>query len=193
MESEDLLGICNLKNARGAQNEASNINFYFEQNDPFRKTGNYYPTEESYGSILIPHTSILDDRCYAPPPPLPTQNSLVRFEFMAERPADHDNLPSFQKVIKAGTLLSRISIKSLVTKQWRDNTFWIIYGSSCVHIFRSIRDYEEWLLNPYISKNKRTDLIKLTIDFENDLSVTGIRGYKTTAVRKKIYRSNGAL
>ena len=141
---------------------------------------------------LHTHSSILDDRTFAPPPPLPTQDNLVRFDFMAERQANTSLLPSFEKVMHSGKVLSRISITSLITKKWKE-MFWIIYGINCFIVFRSKKDYEEWLLNPYLSEAERKLLIKLKVDFEKDLSVTGVRGYKTTEVSMKQYRVCGVL
>ena len=146
--------------------------------------------EEATGP-LNPHASILDDRTFAPPPLLPTI-SPVRFEFMAERAADMSSLPQFEKVMHSGKLLSRISIKSLIMKNWKD-TFWIIYGVSQLIIFRCLSDYEEWLLNPYLSEDQRLSFIKLKIDFEKDLSVTGNRGYHCTKLLPKFYRNSGRL
>ena len=135
--------------------------------------------------------SILDDRTFCPPPPLPTQNNLVSFDFFAERDADF-SLPSFERVMHAGKVLSRISIRSLITRSWRE-VFWIIYGTHQLIFFRCMRDYEEWLLNPCLSEAERMLLIKLKIDFEKDLSVTGIRGYQYTDVKPKSYRRRGIL
>jgi hypothetical protein len=150
------------------------------------------PIVETSDNPIYLHSSILDDRTFAPPPHLPTKKNLVRFEFMAEREANVSLLPSFEKVMHSGKVLSRISIKSLITKKWKE-VFWIIYGSSCLIVFRTTKDYEEWLLNPYLSETERQLLIKFKMDFEKDLSVTGIRGYKSTEARKKYYRGRGML
>ena len=141
-------------------------------------------------SNLLVGSSILDDRSFAPPP-LPSRNKVI-FEFMAEREANHSDLPCYTKVMHSGKVLSRISIKSLITKNWKE-VFWIIYGVHQLIFFRSIGDYEEWLLNPYLSEKERIALIKLKIDFVNDLSVTGLRGYKCTKARQKFYRRHGKL
>jgi len=138
-------------------------------------------------------SSILDDRTFCPPPPLPNQNNIVRFDFFAERDATTaSSLPSFERVMHSGKILSRISIRSLITRSWKE-VFWIIYGAHQLIFFRCMRDYEEWLLNPYLSEAERLLLVKLKIDFEKDLSVTGIRGYQCTDVRPKSYRRRGIL
>ena len=138
-------------------------------------------------------SSILDDRTFCPPPPLPNQINIVKFDFFAESDATNvSSLPTFERVMHSGKLLSRISIRSLITRSWKE-VFWIIYGAHQLIFFRCMRDYEEWLLNPYLSQAERLLFVKLKIDFEKDLSVTGIRGYQSTDVRPKSYRRRGIL
>lgn len=139
--------------------------------------------------------SILDDRAFAPPPPLPTQyNNIVNFHFQDKQYSSQGSgaLPSFEKVMHSGKILARISIKSLITRSWKE-VFWIIYGSSQLIFFRCMRDYEDWLLNPSMSNEERNHLIKLKIDLEKDLNVNSIRGYQCTDVRPKSYRRRGVL
>jgi|AntRauTorckE5430_2_1112549.scaffolds.fasta_scaffold05804_3 hypothetical protein len=143
----------------------------------------------SFSSNVI--CSILDDRTFCPPPPLPIQNNIMSFDAFADINAN-SSLPSFERVMHAGKILSRISIRSLITRSWKE-VFWIIYDTHQLIFFRCMRDYEEWLLNPYLSEAERELLIKLKIDFEKDLSVTGIRGYQHTDVKPKSYRRRGIL
>lgn len=143
-----------------------------------------------------PTYSILDDRTFAPPPPLPTQNNIVRLHFQygerKETAVSGQCLPSFEKVMHSGKILARISIKSLITRCWKE-VFWIIYGTTKLIVFRCMRDYEDWLLNTTISDEERNHLIKLQIDIEKDLNVHSIRGYQCTDVRPKSYRRRGIL
>jgi hypothetical protein len=152
-------------------------------------------TNNSVASFSYQTYSILDDRAFAPPPPLPSQNNMVKFHFRhGNQQSAHDAvaLPSFEKVMHSGKILARISIKSLITRCWKE-VFWIIYGSCQLIFFRCMRDYEDWLLNPCISNEERNHLIKLKIDLDNDLNVNSIRGYQCTDVRPKSYRRRGVL
>ncbi len=155
-----------------------------------RKPRENLPVPAVVETIGNPLHSVLDDRTFAPPPPLTSHPA--RFDFFAERQANPSLLPAYGEVMHSGKVLSRISIKSLITKKWKE-MFWIIYGKSSFIVFRTFRDYEEWILNPYLSQKERSLLIKFKIDFEKDLSVTGIRGYMCTDVRPKYYIGRGML
>ncbi len=154
------------------------------------RTANTGSTVATLSSLTV--TSLLEDITFAPPPPFPTMDKLVRFEFMAEREADNKSLPNFTKVKHSGKILSRVSILSLISKSWKE-TFWIIYDEFQLIFFRNERDYEDWLLNPYIDGKERDDLIKLKIDLEKDLQASGSRGYQITKIRKKEYRKGGIM
>ena len=55
----------------------------------------------------------LDDQTCAPRPPLPTWDQIVRFDFMAEKVVAANTIPVYEKVMHAGNILSRISVKSV--------------------------------------------------------------------------------
>lgn len=56
---------------------------------------------------------LLDDQTCAPRPPLPTWDQIVRFDFMAEKEVAANTIPMYEKVMHAGSILSRISVKSV--------------------------------------------------------------------------------
>lgn len=138
--------------------------------------------------------SILDDRTFAPPPPLPSHEGIIKYDFMTDGTpfCASASLPKYERIMHSGSILARISIKSLVTKTWKE-VFWIIYGSTRLIFFRTKRDYEEWAFNPVLNADERNLLIKLKIDLEKDLSINGIRGYNSTNCRPKEYRRRGVL
>ncbi len=154
------------------------------------RTANTGSTVATSSSLTV--ASLLDDNTFAPPPPLPTMDKLVRFEFMAEREADKKTLPNFMNVKHSGKVLSRVSVLSLISKSWKE-TFWIIYDESQLIFFRNERDYEDWLLNPYIDRKERDKKIKMKIDFQKDQNMNGSRGYQITKIRKKQYRKGGIM
>lgn len=142
-----------------------------------------------------PGTCVLHNPDFAPPPhPLnPRDKDLLgRFQFMAEKEADFSSLPNPNKVTHSGSLMSRISLKSLLTKVWKP-TFWITYGHNILIFFRSKKTFEEWLYNPYLSKDERAKLIKLGIDFKRDRNLPNLRGYQATKVRTKYYKRAGMI
>ena len=71
--------------------------------------------------------------------------------------------------------------------------YWIAYGNSKILFFRSKVDFEEWVSNPYLKKVDRNALVKMTLDFVNDLHMPHLYGYKVTTVRKKGYNRKGML
>lgn len=71
--------------------------------------------------------------------------------------------------------------------------YWIAYGNSKILFFRSKVDFEEWVSNPYLKKVDRNALVKMSLDFVNDLHMPHLYGYKVTTVRKKGYNRKGML
>lgn len=142
-----------------------------------------------------PGTCVLHNPEFAPPPvPLDPKDKdlLGRFQFMAEKEADYRSLPNAKRVTHSGCLVSRISLKSLLTKVWKP-TFWITYGHNILIFFKSKSTFEEWLYNPYLSKDERANLIKLGIDFKRDRNLPNLRGYQATRIRTKYYKRGGMV
>jgi hypothetical protein len=62
-----------------------------------------------------------------------------------------------------------------------------------VLFFRSKNDFEDWLMNPYVTKEERNNYVKLQIDFSSDVYRANVRGYKVTPVQLKDYGKNGMM
>jgi hypothetical protein len=128
--------------------------------------------------------SILDDKTFAPPPKYPKSLQLVKSDPIFA--VASSKLPEFDMIKHSGDCLARFSLKSMVIKKWRP-TFWISYGPHQLLFFRSKSDFEEWVSNPILKKEERDKLVKLNVDFVNDLYVPHVIGYKATALRMKGY------
>jgi hypothetical protein len=97
-------------------------------------------------------------------------------------------LPDFEKVTHSGYVLSRISFRTILIKKWKQ-TFWVSYGTNQVLFFRSSADFEDWVSNPYLSQAQRDFLVKLKVDFVEDLYKQSVRGYQCTPQRLKNYNN----
>lgn len=137
--------------------------------------------------------SILDDKRYAPPPKYPKETlQMMKTQVFSDGRNAASALPSFDMVKHSGSITARISLKTLVMKKWK-YSFWIAYGNNSLLFFRSKPDFEDWLVNPYLSKEGRDELVKLKIDFVNDLYISGMNGYKASSIRFKNYGKSGLL
>lgn len=134
----------------------------------------------------------LGNKSFAPPPLLPPNISVPRFDFttMDQNDERDATLPRLENVLHSGRIMGRVSLKSLVTKNWKE-LFWIVYQPANFICFRCKEDYFDWLLNSQLESTERSKLVKLHVDFQRDPS-SGIRGYQSTDIKKKTYRC-GAL
>lgn len=107
-----------------------------------------------------------------------------------EVPVDAAPLPDPASARACGSVLTRTSLRTLVLKKWQ-RTFWVQYGPTSLYIFRSRDDFEDWLHNPYHTQKQRDYLIKLRVDFYDDLSRKSVRGYKMTPIKVKAYEKKG--
>lgn len=137
---------------------------------------------------------ILHDPTFAPPPKFPENLSVVKMRFFGDEKnlTVKSTLPSFEQVNHSGECMARFSLRSMIIKKWRQ-CFWIAYGNNQILFFRSKVDFEEWVSNPYLSKTERDALVKLNVDFVNDLYKPSVNGYNPTNIRAKSYNRNGAL
>ena len=99
------------------------------------------------------------------------------------------------EVTHSGQCIARISMRTLVMKKWK-RIFWITYGNDKMLFFRSQVDFEEWAMNPHLSRNQREKLVKLRIDFEDPNKSTRkdteqIKGFHASVVKHKFYKSTG--
>lgn len=179
---------------------------YDGKNEYRHQIGNKGITTESYNKehesqdkrfALTTHTNenfpkYLGNQNFAPPPSLPTNSRVSNFDFtsLGDRREAKIDVPQIENVLHSGRILGRISLKSLLTKNWKE-LFWIVYGHSQIIFFRCKEDYFEWALNTYLGPTQRDQLVKFSIDFERDVSLTGIKGYQCTVLKKKNYRCGG--
>lgn len=130
----------------------------------------------------------LDDPDFAPPPLVhPTAQSKTFYELNAENEANYALLPKYEKIRHSGHIMTRFSTMSLVTRKWRQN-FWILYGH-VLYFFRSKEDFEEWLLNPYLSRESRASLVKRFLNFKDPES----RNFIVGRASMKHYRNKGMM
>jgi len=119
------------------------------------------------------------------PPSLPNKYSSV---LAATAPSNSAPLPSSEKVVKSGFVLSRISFRTILLKRWKQS-YWVQYGPHTMLWFRSHADFDDWLNNPYHTQQQRNFLIKLAVNFVHDLYKPNVRGYQVTQARRKQYRN----
>ena len=131
-------------------------------------------------------TSPLDDPDFCPRPQF---KSIQDAQYLAAHaPQTASPLPDQEKITHSGSILSRISLRSIFFKSWKP-VVWITYGPYAIYFFRSNSDLEAWAMNPYLSQGQRDFLVKLKIDFVNDLNKAGVRSYEATALKYKQYKS----
>lgn len=102
---------------------------------------------------------------FAPPPdiPIPRDYGMSLFNISAE--PDVSTQPMYEKITHSGSCLSRISNRTKILKVWKQ-VFWIIYEDRELLVFKSKEIFDEWLMNPYLSKNDRNAMVKLHVDFQ---------------------------
>lgn len=131
--------------------------------------------------------SPLDDPKFAPKPA--AVHGLANAQALSQHaPPGASPLPDFDLVTHSGYILSRISFRTILIKKWKQ-TFWVTYKGSQILFFRSSADFEDWISNPYLSQGQRDFLIKLKVDFVEDLYKNSIRGYQVTKQRLKNYNN----
>jgi len=96
-------------------------------------------------------------------------------------------LPDPRNVNGNGIVLARTS---QITKLWRA-IYWIRYGTSCIILFRSKQDFDLWISNSSCSDKKRASVVLRRIDFINDLSKRGIKGFRQSKLKSKTGKRSG--
>lgn len=82
--------------------------------------------------------SILDDLTFAPPPDTPPNKDYTRSLFHAEEEAVPHTPPDWNLVKHSGTVMARLSLRTLLTKKWKQ-VFWIVSAQK----FMKYRLYDE--------------------------------------------------
>lgn len=149
-----------------------------------------YLSKSTGGTERVPgqkRPSPLDDPKFAPKPH--AVHGLENAKALSQHaPPGASPLPDFEKVTHSGYVLSRISFRTILIKKWKQ-TFWVSYGTNQVLFFRSSADFEDWVSNPYLSQAQRDFLVKLKVDFVEDLYKQSVRGYQCTPQRLKNYNN----
>ncbi len=130
----------------------------------------------------------IDDPNFAPPPMVHiSENVKTMYAMKAESEANYSIMPKYEKIRHSGYIMTRFSAVSLMTKKWRQN-FWILYGN-ILFFFRSKEDFEEWLLNPYLTKQSRAALVKRFLNFKDSETKFFLVG----KLSMKHYRNKGMM
>lgn len=178
--------------------EAQGQSPLYNQTVPMKKRANSF-SMSSTGSSISGRSgyaeSVLSDKSFAPPPPFPKSISLIKMQYLNTKVKEvASTLPDYSDVKHSGELLARFSLKSMLIKKWRP-TFWIAFGKHQLLFFRSRSDFEEWVSNPFLRAEDRNALVKLNVDFKNDLYKPGIKllGYGPTGLKTKGYNREGQI
>ena len=141
---------------------------------------------------------VLNDMTIAPPPVRPRgDQDYTRSAFHAEAEASPVPPPDWDLIKHSGTCLARISMRTLLLKKWK-HVFWIAYGNHTIIFFKSRNYFDNWSMDPNLSRRQREELVKLRVDFHNPNFSTrketeNITGFQASAVKVKHYKSSGLL
>ncbi|GMI32352.1 hypothetical protein TrRE_jg6380 [Triparma retinervis] len=99
--------------------------------------------------------------------------------------------PSFRvdpsSFVQSGTIMSRTSMRTIIMKKWKEDCFWTWQRPCSLLLFRSQEDFKDWMENPYHNEKERSYLVKLRVDFYQDLMSPTCRGFNVTQVKSKAY------
>ena len=157
--------------------------------------GNRSQGSQSLGSLHGGGPAVLYDKTFAPPPSeRPQSLEVAKSQYFHQHGAKEvrSTLPSFGSVTHAGNCMARFSLKSMLIKKWRQ-TYWISYGYNQILFYRSKNDFDEWISNPYLSKEERDKLVKLKVDFSNDRHMPNVQGYTISKLSQKAYNRDGYM
>lgn len=153
-------------------------------------------TTSSIGSRSARSSSkILNDPTIAPPPEVPIGKDYSRSLFHAEEEINPAPPPDFNEITHSGYCLARISMRTLVMKKWK-RVFWISYGEDTLLFFREKDHFDDWAMNPHLSKNQREELVKLRINVMDPNTSTRkdterITGFHASKTKAKSYKNGG--
>jgi hypothetical protein len=136
--------------------------------------------------------TILNDKTFAPPPKFSQSLEVTKSQYLHINRQVMSTLPSFGSVKHSGDCLARFSLKSMMIKKWKP-TFWIAFGNHQILFFRSRSDFEEWVSNPFLKKEERDQLVKLSVDFVNDRHGKNVEGYAISRLTSKAYHRDGYM
>lgn len=100
----------------------------------------------------------------APPPEIPRGRDFSSSLFHMTSESDPATQPKYELITHSGSCMARISIRTKLLKLWKD-VFWIVYDDREFMVFKTKNIFEEWLMNPYLSRTERMALVKMRIDF----------------------------
>ena len=105
-------------------------------------------------------------------------------EKLDERDDEDGDMPT------SGSIMSRTSGVSLMLKSWKEQAFWVKDEDSSafqLRLFRSEDDFKSWRDNKALSDKERRQLVKLALDFVEDLRPESVKGYHVTEIKCKQY------
>jgi len=123
-----------------------------------------------------------------------TQSSRIPRSKLTPTLSDHGH----DEVKDCGNILIRTPVKGFTAmfrwkrKAWKQ-AFWVQFGDSKLRFFNSRQDFQQWRSNrtqtattdSNMNNKSKDSLVKLTIDFENDLMPRNVLGYKQTGIYAK--------
>ena len=86
----------------------------------------------------------------------------------------------------AGEIMSRTSLRTIVMKKWKERSFWVWERPARLLLFRSQEDYSDWMQNPYHNEKERKYLVKLAVDFVQEVRAPTCRGFTVTQTKSKV-------
>lgn len=109
--------------------------------------------------------------------------------------------PNHEYVQMSGNILARASKRSIILKKWQQAVWVQYYCASHIMehtsininellVFRKGNDFNEWLTNTSLDSKARESLLKLRINFPKEVMSKGVRGFKRTPIKSKIYDKN---
>ena len=101
----------------------------------------------SVGSSRSIGQSVLSDPSFAPAPKHPGVGSnfeVMKAQYFGEGKEVASTPPDFSQITHSGTILARISTRSILTKKWK-HSFWITYGGKLLYF-----NYN-WYLHPSLT------------------------------------------
>jgi len=126
---------------------------------------------------------------------LPTSLANAIQQTYSKREAAKSNI-----IVLSGGILARTSFKNIFMKKWK-KSFWIQFEAKLM-LFRSMEDFKDWKCCHIVhtsdaartkNANQHDSLVKFRIDFLEEMSRPGMRGFRATEVKSKIYDKGGPL
>jgi hypothetical protein len=134
--------------------------------DDVRKSRKQWSSSRSISSAASSRkSSKTNASSFAPPPEMPITRDYSSSLFHLDGEVDPRSQPVYEKITHSGTCLARISNRTKLLKLWKQ-VFWIIYEDKELLVFKDKEVFDQWLMNPHLSRIQRDSLVKLHVDFQ---------------------------